>query len=255
MARSRAILTETEREQIAGEHGDKRRYEATSRARARVRDELAVDIEILREHNPDLLDEIREVVCPAAAVDADPNAADRDTPETGEDRREIDPSHGETQRSGDGDNGDESATTLDADDLEGNPESTIDDPQAGDELGNGNDDGPDTFAGVIDAVAADEWEDTDARLADRKAAARAVLEYARDNGSVSKQEAKEDIYPDHGVEGQNARTWYRKNIRPVLNEAAEYDQSARGYKLVVDDAQGDGGLDTDNDEDDAEFSF
>jgi len=253
MARSRAILTETEREQIAGEHGDKRRYEATSRARARVRDELAVDIEILREHNPDLLDEIREVVCPTDAVDADPNAADRDTSETGEDRREIDPSPDETQRSEDTDNDDVSTTTLDADDLEGNPESTIDDAQAGDELG--TDDEPDTFAGVIDAVAADEWEDTDARLADRKAAARAVLEYARDNGSVSKQEAKEDIYPDHGVEGQNARTWYRKNIRPVLNEAAEYDQSARGYKLVVDDAQGDGGLDTDNDEDDAEFSF
>ena len=187
------------------------------------------------------------------AVDADPNAADRDTSETGEDRREIDPSPDETQRSEDTDNDDESTTTLDAGDLEGNPESTIDDAQAGDELG--TDDEPDTFAGVIDAVAADEWEDTDARLADRKAAARAVLEYARDNGSVSKQEAKEDIYPDHGVEGQNARTWYRKNIRPVLNEAAEYDQSARGYKLVVDDAQGDGGLDTDNDEDDAEFSF
>jgi hypothetical protein len=63
MAKSRALLTETEREQIAGEHGRDRRYQATSRVRARIEDELTTDIELLEEHHPDLLDELREVVC------------------------------------------------------------------------------------------------------------------------------------------------------------------------------------------------
>ena len=60
---TRAVLTETEREQIAGEHGDDRKYQATSRARRRIQEELPRDVEILKEHNPDLLDELREVVC------------------------------------------------------------------------------------------------------------------------------------------------------------------------------------------------
>lgn len=63
MAKQRALLTETEREQLAGEHGDQRRYEATSRVRARVREELTTDVEILEEHRPELLEELREVVC------------------------------------------------------------------------------------------------------------------------------------------------------------------------------------------------
>jgi len=63
MARTRALLTETEREQIAREHGDKRRYEATSRVRRRIQDELTRDVEVLEEHHPDLLEELRDVVC------------------------------------------------------------------------------------------------------------------------------------------------------------------------------------------------
>ncbi|WP_076147122.1 hypothetical protein [Natrinema saccharevitans] len=63
MAKTRALLTETEREQIAGEHGDSRRYQATSRVRGRIEDELTEDIEILQKHHPDLLEELRSVVC------------------------------------------------------------------------------------------------------------------------------------------------------------------------------------------------
>ena len=63
MAKTRALLTETEREQIAGEHGDSRRYQATSRVRRRIDEELIHDIEVLEEHHPDLLDELRDVVC------------------------------------------------------------------------------------------------------------------------------------------------------------------------------------------------
>ncbi|WP_188785473.1 hypothetical protein [Halobellus salinus] len=63
MAKTRALLTETEREQIAGEHGDDRRYQAVSRIRGRINDELTSDVAILQEHHPDLYDELREVVC------------------------------------------------------------------------------------------------------------------------------------------------------------------------------------------------
>jgi len=63
MARTRAVMTETEREQIAGEDGEQRKYESTSRVRRRIREELPRDIEILEEHHPELLEELREVVC------------------------------------------------------------------------------------------------------------------------------------------------------------------------------------------------
>lgn len=91
----------------------------------------------------------------------------------------------------------------------------------------------DDLAGVVDRVAAG-WDNTDTRIDARKEAALAVLEYAKEHETVSKQEAKEQIEPEHPVDGQNSRTWYRKNIRPVLNEVAEYDQSERGYYLTVD---------------------
>jgi predicted ArsR family transcriptional regulator len=91
----------------------------------------------------------------------------------------------------------------------------------------------DDLADAVDRVAAG-WEDTDARIEARKEAALAVLEYAREHGSVSKRKAKEQIEPDYSVSDQKPRTWYRKNVRPVLNEVAEYDQSERGYRLTVD---------------------
>lgn len=63
MAKTRALLTETEREQIAGKHGDNRKYQAASRVRRRIEDELTTDVEVLREHHPDLYNELREAVC------------------------------------------------------------------------------------------------------------------------------------------------------------------------------------------------
>lgn len=63
MSNTRALITDTEREQLAGEHGDDRRYQATSRIRRRINTKLVEDIETLAEHHPDLLDELRGVVC------------------------------------------------------------------------------------------------------------------------------------------------------------------------------------------------
>ena len=63
MAQSRALITDTEREHLAGEHGDRRKYEATSRIRSRIQDELPDDIGVLEKHHPELLKELQEVVC------------------------------------------------------------------------------------------------------------------------------------------------------------------------------------------------
>jgi len=63
MPTTRALLTETEREQIANEHGKDRRYQATSRVRRRIEEELPQDVTVLREHHPELLAELQKVVC------------------------------------------------------------------------------------------------------------------------------------------------------------------------------------------------
>jgi hypothetical protein len=60
----RALLTDGEREHIRGEKDNQQRsWEAISRVRKRIDERMAEDIEILAEHRPDLLDELREVVC------------------------------------------------------------------------------------------------------------------------------------------------------------------------------------------------
>lgn len=63
MATGRALTTESEREYIRGEHGDQRKYEAKSRVKARINERLAEEVELFEEDAPDLLEELREVVC------------------------------------------------------------------------------------------------------------------------------------------------------------------------------------------------
>jgi len=63
MARTRALLTERDRELIASDDGTNRRYQAVSEVRSRLRDELPRDVDVLEEHHPELLEELREVVC------------------------------------------------------------------------------------------------------------------------------------------------------------------------------------------------
>lgn len=64
MARTRALMTDTERQYIARDVDvtDSKRYQAISRVRDRF-EELEQDVETLEEHHPDLLEELREVVC------------------------------------------------------------------------------------------------------------------------------------------------------------------------------------------------
>lgn len=64
MGRTRALMTSTDREYIAGgeDVAENKRYQAVSRVRDRI-DELSEDVEVLEEHHPELLEEVRDVVC------------------------------------------------------------------------------------------------------------------------------------------------------------------------------------------------
>lgn len=62
---ARALLTDAERRHISGESDrDEYRYQAVSRVRRRIGEELTTDVEVLEEHHPALLAELRTVVCP-----------------------------------------------------------------------------------------------------------------------------------------------------------------------------------------------
>lgn len=63
MARGSALLTEYERESIAGKHGDQARYEAISRAPTRMQEELVIDVELFTQYKLKLMQELREEVC------------------------------------------------------------------------------------------------------------------------------------------------------------------------------------------------
>jgi len=63
MARTRALLTERDRELINDEDAGNRRYQAISEVRSRIRDNMKEDVEILKANHPALLEELRDVVC------------------------------------------------------------------------------------------------------------------------------------------------------------------------------------------------
>jgi len=63
MTTGRALTTETERKYLRGEEGKQRMYEARSRVRARIREQLANDAELFEAEAPQLLEELRAVVC------------------------------------------------------------------------------------------------------------------------------------------------------------------------------------------------
>ena len=63
MARTRALLTERDRELLSKKEGGNRRYQAISEIRSRIEEELSTDVELLEENHPELLKEMRDVVC------------------------------------------------------------------------------------------------------------------------------------------------------------------------------------------------
>ncbi len=65
MGRYRAVMTDTDRVYISGEGNpsESQRMQSVSRVRSRIKEELPKDIEVLEEHHPELLKELRTIVC------------------------------------------------------------------------------------------------------------------------------------------------------------------------------------------------
>lgn len=65
MVQRRALMTERERELIGNSDDvpDDLRYQAISRVRRKINDELTTDIAILAESHPQLFTELQETVC------------------------------------------------------------------------------------------------------------------------------------------------------------------------------------------------
>jgi hypothetical protein len=82
---------------------------------------------------------------------------------------------------------------------------------------------------VLDRVA-ESW-DNDGRHEDRRAAADAALSFLLSRGQLSKSEALDELLPEYSVERQSPETWWRKNVRPVLQEAATYSKGVNAYVL------------------------
>jgi hypothetical protein len=85
-------------------------------------------------------------------------------------------------------------------------------------------------ARAVEAVA-DTWADAPDRLEARKAAATAVLTAALEGGAIGRSEAVDRFYDEYPVDGQNERTWYRKQVRHVLQECGTYSQGQQGYVI------------------------
>ena len=62
MTEGRGLLTEREREALAGNDSDSYKYKTRTYLRRRL-EKVETDIEILAENDPELLQELREVVC------------------------------------------------------------------------------------------------------------------------------------------------------------------------------------------------
>ncbi len=65
VSRYRALMTDTDREYLSNDEyeGTEKRYQAVSRVRKRITEEVPRDVEVLAEHYPELLEELLEEVC------------------------------------------------------------------------------------------------------------------------------------------------------------------------------------------------
>lgn len=85
---------------------------------------------------------------------------------------------------------------------------------------------------AVDDVA-ESWDDDPDRLEHRRQAAATVLQHAAATGDeIGKShpivDAVQGLYP---VEGQNPETYWRKNIRPVLQAVGEYSRGTHAYTV------------------------
>lgn len=81
---------------------------------------------------------------------------------------------------------------------------------------------------IVDEVASG-WEE-DSRLENRRLAAATALQYAIDHQGVGKSsDVLEEIREKYPVEGQNEETYWRQNIRDILQKVGEYSKAEQAY--------------------------
>jgi hypothetical protein len=208
MAKQRALLTDTEREILSGEREvkDNYLYSVQSRVRTRIKGPLKDDIETLREHDPELFEEIERTVLGLGEAD---DIAGGDSSST--EQPAVDA---------------EQSADTDPQTPKGSAGSTVE--QAGS--------GPSSrVRAIVDDVAAG-WDD-DHRLENRRGAAETVLQHAVDTGEpVGKSsEIVDEVQEQYPVEGQNEDTYWRKNLRAVLSEVGDYSNATGGYTVSLDE--------------------
>lgn len=199
MSNRRALLTDREREIIAGDAdvSNSYRYQTISRVRNRF-DRLEEDLEVFREHG-DLLEDLREIVCRPAEED---------------DIAESDLSNEPVQPvTDDG--------TTDQEEKEEIYQELQDQREIEDRVWD-----------VIEDVT-ENWMDDEARLATRRRAAAEVLQHAVDTGEgVGKSsDIVDEVREKYPVEGQNQETYWRKNLRDVLSEVGTYSSGTHKYTV------------------------
>ena len=163
----RALLTDREREIIAGDAdvADSYRYQTISRVRARF-DRLEGDLQALEEHG-ELADEFRGIVCRTDADQSPPASARERTGVSGE---ESAAGASTSQSPADGESRSESA--------------------------HGGERAP-TLSETIDAVADDVLPGSGSKLEARREALHAVVGYLREHGTATPSDFQADVYPDH----------------------------------------------------------
>lgn len=156
-------------------------------------------------------------------IEADTEGETPPTAEDSSERRESDSSPEPMDSLGDTERRDEAAS------LE---------PGSRADTGGGRDDGlrapseiDEAVWAVVDEVAAG-WDDDD-RLEARRNAAALALQHAVDTeGYVGRSdEAIQRIREQWPVAGQDDETWWRQNVRAVLQEVGDYSKGHHGYHV------------------------
>lgn len=243
MAR-RALLTEHERDALLDRESDDARYVSVSRVRKKIDEELARDVEVLREHDEkhgtDLIEKLRDVVgeddengqmpvckdCGYEVMESSDNRGEYFCHQCNAVLRE------EHVRSADG-------TRVDDGVKSGSTESIVDGERSMreaqkeiyEELRDREEIG-DRVWDVVEDVSAS-WEDSETRLATRRKAAAEVLQHAVDTGEGvgRSSDIVEEVREKYPVEGQNEETYWRKNIRDILSEVGDYNSGTHKYTV------------------------
>jgi hypothetical protein len=193
MGGSRAIMTDTERERLAGavDVDDIKIYQAKSRVRRRIREQLTHDVEVLAEHHPEMLELLRDTVETDASPDDSGSATDETT--TQPDGSAVDTT--DPERS------DMTAPERDPRDV------------------------------VIEV--AQSWQKDAHFENRIGAAVEVVTHAIELGEPISKRSdivaAVTERYP---VEGHNKQEYWRQTLEPVLSEFGEYSWGADAYRVT-----------------------